>query len=579
MNNNIKVLNNKDFTKYIKSIKQNDKNEEFFNSLIKNITPYFNEVVSKITQQKDEPENNIKEIKEIKKILESLVSICDNKESLELMKNSFQKELSFNNSFNDFYSVIVNFENEINGFNFELFDYLITNNTEKISLDGFYDLLTGDEIYDFVTSEKIKYSKSSPTLEKILVEALSVDLPSIKLEIGGRVYAYIKSGYADADLFDKKTWTESLLAKELYDILIDIKNNPDHTLLNSERVERHKNLANLFTDRLNEICLAVIYDRKNQTAHIENAKLSPTHVNGKGESDLVIPFYNNPEKLLSIYCTTNPELFFTNSNKDSWSVLSHQKINNNLIGKKISDLWSGEDHKKLHKNLLKSTLKEIEVINISPSIIKNSDFNNIFEITTFLPEEEALIANFPILAMIMTYKTTDDKNSSNLSSKEYLNISQNVLLASNKFDNPSLWENVVKNIKEFDETEREKFFFTTFLIPYVEKINNIIKNKKIKKDYPIRLNSTSAEGKALFFIKEFPNLLASMGLKINNLDISTDDKTKFFKVVNDVINHENFISTKSLEVLGLPLSALKGMVETSNLTLNKKNKKTGTKNV
>lgn len=67
MNNNIKVLNNKDFTKYIKSIKQNDKNEEFFNSLIKNITPYFNEVVSKITQQKDEQKIILKKLKKLKK--------------------------------------------------------------------------------------------------------------------------------------------------------------------------------------------------------------------------------------------------------------------------------------------------------------------------------------------------------------------------------------------------------------------------------------------------------------------------------------------------------------------------------
>lgn len=577
MSLHINVLTSKDFTKYIKSIKQNDKNEDFFNNLIQIINPYFNEIVSKINQQHDEPENNTKEIKEIKKILETLVSLCDTKESLELMKQSFQKGFSFNNNFNDFYNVIVNFENEINGFNFELFNYLINNNTEKISLSGFYDLLTGDEIYDFVMSEKIKYAKSSPTLEKILVEALSVDLPSIKLEISGRVYAYIKSGYADADLFDKTTWLESSVAKNLYDVLLDIKNNPDHTLLNSEKIERHTNLAHLFTDRLNEICLAVVYDRKNQTAHIENAKLSPIHVNGKGESDLVIPFYHNPEKLLSIYCTTNPELFFTNNNKESWSVLSHQKINNHIVGKKMNELWVGNTKNTLHKDLLNSTLNDIEVINISPSILKNADFKNIFEITTFLPEEEAVIANFPILAMIMTYKTTDDKNSSVLSSKEYLNITQNVLLASNKFETPSLWENVVKNIKEFDEQDREKYFFTTFLIPYVEKINNIIQSKKIKKDYPIRLNSTSAEGKALFFVKEFPNLLASIGLKLINLDISTEDKNKYFKVVKDVLNHDNFTSEKSKEVLGLQLSALKGILNTSSS--NKNNKKIGIKNV
>ncbi|MBC7475331.1 MAG: hypothetical protein H7263_13660 [Candidatus Sericytochromatia bacterium] len=578
-----KIINKKEFTDFMtfmldeSEVSQKKRMEiyEEYGSLspeskakyiIEKIGSYIYKIVSQIEDDDDEVDNS-KSLQEMQFCFSGLKKILKADEQLTAFNEAF-KTLNFEKKFDDLENVLANHKKDIYKFTNTIFGSIINNLNENNppNLLDLKELITSEEIYDYVVKKDNNLSQEDYNIGKILISALNKERSSVNAEIIGRVYAYVKSGWAQADLFDGKSINDTV--KKLNDIITSIREN-SLSLPTSEKESNNQKLAEIFTERLNQIAVTVVYNRSDQDCYAQASDLIDTKLAKAGTADVLIPYYSNPSTLLTIYCTSNESLFFTGDGEKSWSVLSHQKINNNfLIGKSIKNIDKDKDNKlskNLDKKIYENKIENVEVINISPAILGNKsvldEFREIFKKPILSTREKSLINSFPIFNIISKYKP-DDQSGKNVTVNELLNIKENIILneryESNSWDAFSQQVNIYKPTKD----NLEHFYINRFLIPYVEELWNVIQNKEIKEGFVIANYSTKTlKGKATFFIKEFPDFFSTLIDKLSEDDdrvlFNKNSREIMKKIATELENHTVFNSKESLNTLKDPMKTIK----------------------
>jgi nitrogen regulatory protein PII-like uncharacterized protein len=536
--------------------------------IIEKIGSYIYNIVSQIEEINEDEVDNSKALEEMQVCLSGIKKMLKAHEQLTAFDEAF-KSLNFQNKFQDLENALVNHKKDIYQFTNTIFGSIINNlnDNKPPNLLDLKELITSEEIYDYVVKKDNNLSEDNYNIGKILISALNKEKSSVNAEIVGRVYAYVKSGWAQSDLFDKDSIGNETV-KNLNDIITKIREN-NLNLPTSVKEENNQKLSELFTERLNQIAVTIVYSRKNQSCQAQASDLIDTKVAKSGTADVVIPYYKNPSTLLSVYCTSNESLYFTSDNENSWSVLSHQKINNNfLIGKSIKNIDIDENNKlsqTLNSNIYESKIENIEVVNISPAILGNKNvlgsLRTFFKRPSLSTREKSLINNFPIFNIISKYKPDDDSGE-NITINELLNIKENVIL-NERYESNS-WDSFAQQVSIYQPTKDklEHFFYNRFLIPYVEELWGIIQSKELKEDFIISNKSTNTnEGKALFFIKEFPGFFVKLFDKLsedeNNNLFTKNSRETIKKIAVELNEHLIFSSEKSGHVVKEPMKSIR----------------------
>lgn len=535
--------------------------------IIDKIGPYIYSLVSQL--EDSEKNSNLPVLEEIQKCLSGVKLMLKAKEQEDAFSEEF-KSLNIQENFEKLEQNLKTHKTDIYAFTANMFSSIIKNLKDNSAPDiaDFKDLMLSEEIYNYVVKSDDTISADDYSLGKILLRALSSEKKSVNSEIIGRVYGYIKSGWCEADLCGKTNQNENDTLKEFVKLIHDIKNN-QHGLKNSVIENNNKKLSELFTKRLNQIGVAISYDRNKQECVAKQLTLHPVKVAGSSQADIVIPYYDKPNHLLSIYCTANESLYFTNQNKESWSTLSHQKINSNyLLGKALSQIDVSEGiglKSTLDDSFYKSNISNIDVINISPAILGNksvvSEFSNIFKKPILNQREKSLINTFPLIDIILNYKP-DDNSGTTCTIDDICRIKENINL--NDRYQPNIWETFINQV-EISKTHGDKLefmFINKFLIPYLEEITNIIQQHELKEDFIINSNESTNLGKASSFIKKLPEMYVNILNTIinrepnNTLIISKENKETLQKIGDFILTSPTFNSKESKNTIGSEMKYL-----------------------
>lgn len=595
-----KIVNKKDFKEFQKfmldtSISTQDERAKIYKKygnidpsskakyIIEKTGPYIYNLVSKIEEQAEKVDNS-GVIEELQNCFSGIKKMLKASEQVSAFETEF-KSLNFEENFQELENTLVNHKKDIFKFTNSVFSTIIDdlNNDTPPDLLAFKENITSEEIYDYIVSknknsQSARLSQEDYNIGKILIRALDRERSCVNTEIIGRVYAYVKSGWAKSDLYDKVGIKKNENIKELNQVIDSIRENP-HGRTQKEKAEDDATLAKSFSNRLSEIAIQIIYKRNEGevgTCYAKPGNIDPTKVAPAGTADLAILDKNDPSVLHQIYCTANSTLAFTKHNSESSSLLSHQFINiNNLIGKSLSDIdTSPEDSihnlkNNLDKKAYTTKIKNVEVVNIAPGLLANNnvkvEMSNIFKKRDFSVSEISTINQFPMLHMILKYKPDNNKGNT-VGIEEILNIKENIIL--NDREPTNAWENLSLQAKMYAHTkeQKEQLFYGRFAIGMAEDLWSIIKNKELKDDYVIsNLSENSNAGTAGYFIKELPNMLVLLSKKIKDDTeykiFSKYNVEKFVKIVDEVLNHPNFMSKASQNTIENDTDLLKSRNE------------------
>lgn len=543
--------------------------------IVEKVGSYLFTQISQI--EEGEKINNSKALESLKETFQGLTKVIKAEEQLEAFKVQL-KNLDLDKDFDKINTDLDNHKKSIYAFTSKMFGSVLTNlqQDDAPELLDLQELMTSQDIYDYVVRTNSDLDYEDANVGRILIKALEREKASVNIEVIGRVYAYVKSGYAKADLYSKETWSDSITASELSLLLKDMIDRPDSNITISEQVkeERQRSLAELFTTRLNEVSVRIVYNKKEQTCEAKKSCVIATECNGRAEADLVIPSYTNPSQLIQIYCTANPELYFTADNQDSWSVLSHQKINNSyLVGKSLKNIYASEDCSLL-PSILDRKIEKVCVTNISPSILGGKiELKNAFSNANLNHRENAIISNFPIFNIIMNYKP-DDASGKAASFQDIFNIEENILL-NNKYK-PNIWDTYSQQVKFYKPADLEKFFYNRVLVPYLGELWSIIQSKKLKSEFNIS-KVKGNEGKSLFFVVEFPEIFSQLTYQISSKKglLSEDSLNDVIKIGKELISHPVYKQSsstvgKTLHQISNDMEKLESSVEAPQVKRKKK---------
>jgi hypothetical protein len=531
--------------------------------IIDKIGPYIYGLVSKL--EDGETPSNFHILEEVQKCLSGVKLMLKAKEQENAFNEEF-KTLNIQEGFEILEQKLRSHKTDIYAFTVHMFSSIIKNLNENNTPDisDFKDLMLSEEIYNYVVKAEDSISDEDYNLGKILLRALSSEKKSVNSEIIGRVYGYIKSGWCEADLcgiIDSKT---NPTLTEFANLIQKIKNNP-HSFKSSDVEKNNEKLSALFTARLNQIGVALSYDRAKQQCNARQLELHPTKVAGSSQADIALPYFNNPSKYLSIYCTGNENLYYTSQGKEAWSVLSHQKINSKyLFGKTISQLDVGKTgglQSIMDKTIYEATILDMDVINISPAIMGNkaveSSLKKIFNKPTLNQRQKSLINTFPFVNIILNYKPDDDSGIT-CTIDDICRIKENISL--NDRYQPNIWEAFINQVEisKVQGKQLEKMFVNKFLIPYLDEIIEILKNNELKSDFIINSNENTNVGYAAAFIKNLPSVYIQTLNKIidNPLIINAENKKTLEKIGDFIITNPTFSSNESKQTIGNEMKLL-----------------------
>lgn len=538
--------------------------------IVSTLAPYFYDMVSKL-QDTDEDTKNDVILDEFDYYFSKINEILKKPEQIEALDAEF-KELNLQNDFTNFQKAFAERKQDIYGFTTFMFSTVFKNLQDGVEPDvlELREFISSEEVYELIAKKNKVLTDEEFTIGKTIINALLSDKASVNTEVVGRVYAYVRSGWAKADLFDLDTIDGKNSVADLNEAVTFLRENK-FNLSSDERLEYEQKLAQAFNSRLNEIAVKITYNRTEQTCSAGLADLKADRTAGSGTADIAIQEYKNPGNLFSIYCTANHNLYFTNDNRDSWSLLSHQKINNkDLIGKSLSQIDVGNDSglsKHLGKEYYNAKIENINVINLSPATLATKSFTKelekAFDKSKWNNKEISLVDNYPIFSIVQRY-TPDDKTGTGLNVNEIFNIKENILIGGSSKNNP--WDELNSQFEYFkiSEDKKEQFFYNNFFVPYVVDLWSLIKNKDLKEDYVISaVSSGTKEGRALSFVNTFPEFFNTLITKLSeevdngsNLFNSTS-KEQILDIAKEIIEHPTYSSEKSKVTTSRDLRGIK----------------------
>lgn len=570
------VSDKKSFEKYIKFMKDESEKAKkerisYYENLgglnadakakfiVSTVAPYLYNIVSRIEEVTEDKKNH-EVISELENCFSKIKEVLKKPEQISALDNEF-KELNLQNTFSDLQKVLTAHKNDIYSFTSYMFSTIFENLKDGKAPDTqeLREMISSPEIYEFITKKTGTLTDEEFNIGKTIINALVSDKASVNTEIVGRVYAYVKSGWAKADLFDQSTLDGTNSVHDLNEAVGFLQDNR-FNLTTEDRIKYEKKLAESFNNRLNEIAVKITYSRDNQSCTAGLAGLKADRTAGSGTADIAIQEFGNPSKLISIYCTANHSLHYTNNNKVSWSLLSHAKINNNYLkGKSISQVDTGDaaDLKShLTKEYYNTKIEEFETINISPATLATiqiqKELSKALGKPSLSKKEKSLIDHFPIFDVVLRYKPDDNKGTK-LNIEDIFTIKENVVIASDHKINP--WDDLHAQFKYFNvpEEKKEHFFYNNILIPYVEELWGLMYNKDLKESYIVNAKDINTnEGRALSFINNFPEFFSILTTKVSS-DINKKgnlftqaSREKIIEIANELTEHKTFNSEKSL---------------------------------
>lgn len=540
--------------------------------IISIIAPYLSTLIPNIVEYNDEPHDNHLKFKNIKDCFDKLLTVFRDVEQDIAFKKEFKDKYDFEQDFDQIYKQLILHNNNIYEFEFYMFSSIIEdiqNNSHEINLSSAQELIVSDKTYDYLNNNSNKFDDLN-TIEKIIFQALISSEKSIKMEIIGRMYAYIESGYAQADLIDKKTHPQSLCAKNLYDTIIEYISNSDEGNFDSINEERNKKLSEIFTQRINEINISVKIDANEQSCCIKASELDCLRVAPSGTTDLCMQYYNHPNKLVVISCTSNETLYFTQNGSLAFNFLTHMRVIDKVI--KNNPLKEISHQEKFSPCInLETPIEDINYISISPSIVKKSRFNLIFDKkeSAISPHLKTMVANFPLIRAIYTYSSinSEDKNSHIDNS---IHIGKNLICGKDNTDH-EWYENLINSVKK-QPVQKRLVYFNEKIADYLYELWLYIKNSNLKDNFIINAqNESTILGQTQFFLKEFPSLMnAFINKAILNpktIPINKDKISNILEVAKEMLCENMYLNS---EVCSTNIDALSVKVEKINSLINPK---------
>lgn len=573
MNRNIKTYQEfQDFVKYLADpSKQDERNQEYekfsvlsIESQAKFITekvaPFFNkiiELIQKSIEDKDETSlivSTKKFLNYVQKIRKALPE-----EQREIVSDAISN--NYNTSSSKIRKTIAHYEKAISEFNKCLFDFIIDsfeNEQADLNISAFNKRLESADLRHSIKSS-IGLVDDNEDLDDIFIISILSTLPSIKIETLGRIYAYVNCSWAKEDLCNTRTKLTKN-ANELKELVSDIQNRPDSKLTYSEIVKRNEKLLNKFTQRLNEICLSVKITKKpnQETIGVKHAQFSPHILGGCGEPDVFMQDAENIGRFVSLHCIANELLSFPiDQENDSNSISQASYIKQLTTNQKLSSLCSD-----LPIGIKDTTIEEIEVVIIAPSIIDGGDNGRIegldclFKNNFFSRSEINLVSLYPLLQVWIGH----EDSTSNL---DILNIDKYLIVGLEQ----DSWKNMINKINHDNLVIKSKFkdFSNNFLTHYLEEACYLIKAHELIENASYNQSVNGDNKHQLQFIQFLPKLIhhaitqyGSKGILTNSTKLKLEELSKFIlDEYKKISNEKNRTLKNSLTLLQFEYDKLK----------------------
>lgn len=289
--------------------------------------------------------------------------------------NSFGVE-DLDISAKDCLDAILSFKSGLSDCTKKIFDIIIRDIEIKkyVDVDNFNNQLEKPEALKLIEGSSVKDNKNKKDAENVnsvglLLNILSNQTKGLNTENLAKMYAYINSGWAGVDLGSLSETksietinchSESKMAKKLFDILKDIKNNPDDKFFingttslleinsskeyktpNAKVVARKQLLHSVWVDRLKEITIDLTFSNMKGTIKATNSTVSNDSFSASGQPDIVIQKYNSND-LLAVNATALKNLSYNEDSAHCSSILRHSYALKNLSGKYVHELGVGD---------------------------------------------------------------------------------------------------------------------------------------------------------------------------------------------------------------------------------------------